>query len=93
MASTTVRISSDDKKELDELISFLSFKAKRKLTQTEILSLLISIGKEERVNLVDKIVEESDINYDVENDPFFNLPEFDMDEDTSENIDKIIYNR
>ena len=92
MASTTIRISKDDKKKLDELISILSFKTKKKLTQEQLLKELVSLGIKFESNITEQLLSDNKINeIDIEKDSFFNLPTFNLGRNTSENIDEIIY--
>ena len=94
MDATTIRISKKDKNELDQLGMYLSFKSKKRFTHAEILSLLISIGKEKVDEILEKITYENEkllSENDIENDSFFNLPTINLDENASESIDKTIY--
>ncbi len=92
MASTTIRISKDDKKKLDELMSILSFKTKKKLTQEQLLKELVDLGIKFESNITEQLLSDNDINeIEIEKDPFFNLPTFKLGRNASENIDEIIY--
>ena len=92
MASTTIRISKDDKKKLDELISILSFKTKKKLTQEQLLKELVDLGIKFESNITEQLLSDNDINeIEIEKDSFFNLPTFKLGRNASENIDEIIY--
>ena len=92
MASTTIRISKDDKKKLDELISILSFKTKKKLTQEQLLKELVYLGIKFESNITEQLLSDNEINeIEIEKDSFFNLPTFKLDPNASENIDEIIY--
>lgn len=92
MASTTIRISVDDKKKLDELIAILSFKTKRKLTQEQLLKELVDLGIKFESNITEQLLSDKKINeIEIEKDSFFNLPTFNLGPNASENIDEIIY--
>ena len=92
MASTTIRISVDDKKKLDELISILSFKTKKKLTQEQLLKELVDLGIKFESNITEQLLSDNEINeIEIEKDSFFNLPTFNLGPNASENIDEIIY--
>ncbi|MHA1625615.1 MAG: hypothetical protein ACTSWH_10845 [Promethearchaeota archaeon] len=92
MASTTIRISKDDKKKLDELISILSFKTKKKLTQEQLLKELVDLGIKFESNITEQLLSDNEINeIEIEKDSFFNLPTFNLGPNASENIDEIIY--
>jgi len=92
MASTTIRISKDDKKKLDELISILSFKTKKKLTQEQLLKELVDLGIKFESNITEQLLSDNEINeFEIEKDSFFNLPTFNLGPNASENIDEIIY--
>ncbi len=92
MSSTTIRISKDDKKKLDELISILSFKIKKKLTQEQLLKELVNLGIKFESNITEQLLSDNDINeFEIEKDSFFNLPTFKLGSNASENIDEIIY--
>ena len=92
MASTTIRISKDDKKKLDELISILSFKTKKKLTQEQLLKELVDLGIKFESNITEQLLSDNEVNeIEIEKDSFFNLPTFNLGPDASENIDEIIY--
>jgi hypothetical protein len=93
MASTTIRISRDDKKKMDELIAFLMFKTKRKITQEQLIKELVQLGHQYEDKIVENIASGEDDSNDIENDPFFHLPTFKLGKNVSENIDQIIYNR
>ena len=92
MSSTTIRISKNDKKKLDELISILSFKTKKKLTQEQLLTELVDLGIKFESNITEQLLSDNNINeVDIEEDSFFNLPTFKLGRNASDNIDKIIY--
>ncbi len=92
MASTTIRISKDDKKKLDELISILSFKTKKKLTQEQLLKELVDLGIKFESNITEQLLSDNEINeIEIEKDSFFNLPTFNLGPNASENIDDIVY--
>jgi hypothetical protein len=92
MASTTIRISVDDKKKLDELISILSFKTKKKLTQEQLLKELVDLGIKFESNITEQLLSDNEINeIEIEKDSFFNLPTFNLGPNASENIDDIVY--
>ena len=92
MASTTIRISIDDKKKLDELISILSFKTKKKLTQEQLLKELVDLGIKFESNITEQLLSDNEINeIEIEKDSFFNLPTFNLGSNASEKIDDIVY--
>ncbi|MHA1522594.1 MAG: hypothetical protein ACTSRK_20690 [Promethearchaeota archaeon] len=93
MASTTIRISSEDKKKMDELIAILMFKLKRKVTQEQLMKELVNLGNQYEDKIVENISSSEDNSIDIENDPFFHLPTFKLGKNASENIDDIIYNQ
>ena len=86
-------VSKDDKKKLDELISILSFKTKKKLTQEQLLKELVDLGIKFESNITEQLLSDNKINeIEIEKDSFFNLPTFKLGPNASENIDEIIYN-
>ena len=91
MSSTTIRISREDKKKMDELMTFLMFKTKKKLTQEQLLKELVQLGKTHEGEMVENISRGEDISVDIENDPFFHLPTFKLGKHASENIDDVLY--
>ena len=93
MSSTTIRISQDDKKKMDELIAILMFKLKRKITQEQLMKELINLGNQYEDRIVEKISSGDNIPIDIENDPFFHLPTFKIGKNASENVDEIVYNQ
>jgi len=88
--SSTVRITKKDKQELENLINYLNFKGETKITQEQMISLLINVGKKRKSELLDQI-SKPDSNDDWKNDPIFSLIEIELEEDSSENVDEIIF--
>ena len=92
MSSTSIKISKDSKKKLDELLSILTYKTKKKMTHEQLLKKLITLGFRYESKLVEQFFTSFNINEsEIEKDPFFNLPTFNLGINTSENIDKILY--
>ena len=91
MSSTTIRISREDKKKMDELMTFLMFKTKRKITQEQLLKELIQLGKQNEEKIVENISSGENNSVDIEGDPFFHLPTLKLGKNASENIDDILY--
>ena len=91
MASTTIRISREDKKKMDELMTFLMFKTKRKITQEQLLKELVQLGKHYEEEIVENISSGENNSVDIESDPFFHLPTLKLGKNASENIDDILY--
>ena len=78
MESTTIRLTKKAKEEIKELVAFLSFKVKKPLTQIDVISLLAELGIEKKEELVSKITLEEEKNKSIEDDPFFQLPSYDI---------------
>ena len=73
--SSTVRITKKDKQELENLINYLNYKGKSKITQEQMISLLIKAGikrKTELLELLEQIIK-PDNDYDWKNDSIFSL--------------------
>ncbi len=90
--STTVRISKKDKERLDQLALYCSFKARRKITQEELMASLIASGEKAKDDLgktfLDAEAESEPID---QSDPFFNVPSFHLGRRSSKEHDKLIY--
>ena len=90
--ASTVRISDNAKKKMKKLIKYLSFKTNQDLSQMEIIEILIDNANERKEDLIGYIhQEDKDNNYDWKKDPIFDEVNLEMDEDTSENVDNILY--
>lgn len=89
--STTIRISKKDKEKLDQLSRYLSFKTEKKLTQEELIRSLVEIGTENKQEMVQMIKGNDESSEDLSNDPFFNLPRIELEEEDSINVDKTLY--
>lgn len=76
---------------MDELMTFLMYKTKRKLTQEQLLKELVQLGMTHGGEMVENISRGKDISVDIENDPFFHLPTFKLGKNASEKIDDILY--
>ncbi|MHA1611382.1 MAG: hypothetical protein ACTSYU_04945 [Promethearchaeota archaeon] len=88
--ASTVRISNIAKLKMQKLIHYLGFKSNQKLSQRQILDILIDSGlqhKEELLKMIDK--KEKIVNW--RKDPILDDMDLDLDEYASETIDKVIY--
>ena len=90
--SSTVRITKKDKQELENLINYLNYKGKgkSKITQEQMISLLIKAGIKRKTELLEQFIK-PDNDYDWKNDPIFSLIEIELEENSSENVDEIVY--
>nr|WP_147663022.1 hypothetical protein [Candidatus Prometheoarchaeum syntrophicum]QEE16141.1 hypothetical protein DSAG12_01970 [Candidatus Prometheoarchaeum syntrophicum] len=88
--SSTVRITKKDKQELENLINYLNYKGKSKITQEQMISLLIDAGIKRKHELLEQILKPEN-DYDWKNDPIFSLIEIKLDENSSETVDDIVY--
>lgn len=88
--SSTVRINKKDKQELENLINYLNYKGKSKITQEQMISLLINSGIKRKNELLDQIIK-PDNDYDWKKDPIFSLIEIELEENSSETVDEIVY--
>ncbi len=88
--SSTVRITKKDKQELENLINYLNYKGKSKITQEQMISLLIKAGIKQKTELLEQFIK-PDNNYDWKNDPIFSLIEVELEENSSETVDEIVY--
>ena len=93
MDTTTIRLPSKVKENIKELVSYLSFKAKRILTQGEVISLITELGIEQKDQIAQKLLDETKNSQENLDDPFFSLPCFDLGHTDSSNVDAIIYKR
>ena len=55
MESTTIRLSKKDKKAIKELIAYFTMKAETKISQLELISLLVSLGKDQKEKILQEI--------------------------------------
>jgi len=90
--STTVRITKVDKEKLDQLNRYLSFKARRKITQEELMASLIAAGEKMKDGLSKELsqLEEEEASID-ESDSFFHMPSFHLGRESSKEHDRLIY--
>ena len=88
--SSTVRITKKDKQELENLINYLNYKGKSKITQEQMISLLIKAGIKRKSELLEQFIK-PDNDYDWKNDPIFSLIEVELEENSSETVDEIVY--
>ncbi len=88
--SSTIRINKKDKQELENLINYLNYKGKSKLTQEQMISLLIKAGIKRKSELLDQIIK-PDSNGHWKNDPIFSLIEIELEENSSETVDENVY--
>ena len=67
--SSTVRITKKDKQELENLINYLNYKGKgkSKITQEQMISLLIKAGIKRKTELLEQFIN-PDNDYDWKND-------------------------
>ncbi len=88
--ASTVRISDSTKTKMKQLIQYLSFKANQTLSQKQILDILVQFGMEKKDDLL-MLIEKNEVKYDWTKDPIFDEIDLEMDEDTSEKVDEIVY--
>lgn len=91
--ASTVRISEEDKKNLESLINYIAFKTNRKVTQEEMIGLLVKAGTLDKDDLVSKIQIPSENNYDWQSDPIFAIKKVHMGKNASQSVEKDLYGR
>ncbi len=91
--SSTVRINKRDKQELENLINYLNYKGKIKLTQEQMISLLIEAGLKRKNEILEQIIKHDgdDDGDDWKNDSIFSLLEVELEENASETVDETVY--
>ena len=90
--STTVRIAKKDKERLDQLARYISFHARRRITQEEIMASLIDAGEANKEELGKRLSARDEETVPIDpSDPFFHVPSARMGKTASEDHDKIIY--
>lgn len=90
--SPTIRIAKKDKERLDQLAKYISFHARRRITQEEIMASLIDAGEANKEELCKRLLalDEETVPIDP-SDPFFHVPPARMGKSASKDHDKIIY--
>jgi len=91
--ASTVRIREEDKKILESLMNYLAFKTNKKLTQEDMIAILVKAGSQDKDKLltaVEPLVEE---NNDWTSDPIFQVKKVRMGKDASRSVEKDLYGR
>ena len=88
--ASTVRISDKSKAKMQKLIHYLAFKTNQKISQKEILDLLIESGLQNKDNLLKIMVKEENI-INCKEDPIFQDVDLELDENASETVDEVVY--
>lgn len=90
--STTVRIARKDKERLDQLRRYLSFHARRKITQEDVMESLIDAAEASKEELAKKLSSTGEATTGIDaSDPFFHLPSINLGKTASKDHDKLIY--
>ncbi len=90
--ASTVRIRDEDKKILESLINYITFKTNKKFTQEDMISLLVKTGSEDKDKLLNEIESTPEYDYDWRSDPIFKVKKVHMGKDASLSVDNDIYN-
>jgi hypothetical protein len=89
--ASTVRIRDEDKKILESLINFVAFKSNKRITQEEMIRLLVLVGSKEKEKLLSEIESVPEEEYDWQSDPIFHVKKVHLGKDASTNVDKYLY--
>ncbi len=90
--ASTVRIREEDKKLLETLINYVAFKTNKKITQEEMISLLVKAGTHDRDKLLNEI-ETPKTDLDWQSDPIFSAKKVKIGKDASQSVEKTLYGR
>ncbi len=91
--SSTIRIRFEDKQYLESLINFIAFKTNKRLTQEEMIALLVRAGTQDKEKLLATMEAPIMQEWNWEQDPIFTIDGIQMGKDASRAIDQDIYNR
>ncbi len=91
--ASTVRIHDEDKKTLESLINYVAFKTNKKITQEEMISLLVRAGLQDKDKLLNVIESSPVAELDWRADPIFTVKRVKMGKDASRAAERELYNR
>ncbi len=89
--ASTVRIREEDKKILESLINYITFKTNKKITQEEMIALLVKTGSQEKDKLLTAIEVQPEEESDWHSDPIFKVKKVRMGKDASRSGEKDRY--
>jgi hypothetical protein len=91
--TSTIRINEEDKKILESLINYIAYKTNRKITQEQMIALLLKTGSRDK----DKLLTEIDLplqnQYDWQSDLIFKVKKVRAGKDASRSVDHDLYSR
>jgi hypothetical protein len=91
--ASTVRIREEDKKILESLINYITFKTNKKITQEDMIALLVKTGSQDKDKLLTAIEVSPEEESDWHSDPIFKVKKVRMGKDASHSVEKDLYGR